>query len=250
MERRGPWALAVALVLGAACASGCSRDDGRSVRFFHDDFPKQLSAWRLFVGSPVHLISNEGVLPYDLNTALFTDYAHKYRTVWMPKGKPADFRSLSPFDLPAGTILSKTFYYLRRDMKDARRKSPTLPPPPANVPAGTDRAPGQASERLLLETRLLVHTKEGWVALPYVWNAEQTEADLRIAGEQVSMDWTAPSGKPVKFEYFVPNQDQCAGCHIHQEEFKKALRPWGPLRPISTATIRTRAAAKTNSRDG
>jgi hypothetical protein len=29
---------------------------------------------------------NDGVVPYELNTPLFTDYAHKLRTIWMPKG--------------------------------------------------------------------------------------------------------------------------------------------------------------------
>ena len=217
----------LALVVVVAAVGACSRDDGRSVRFYDSDFPKELSAWRLFVGPPAHLVSNDGVLPYDLNTPLFTDYAHKYRTVWMPKGKPAAFRSLNPFDLPVGAILSKTFYYLRRDLRDAGRTSPALPPP--TTKAAVDRAPGKAEERYLIETRLLVHTGEGWVALPYVWNTEQTEAVLKVAGDQVSLDWTSPSGRPVKFDYFVPNQDQCAGCHVHQSGFQKALRPIGPI---------------------
>ena len=220
----GRTAMALFLIVAFACA----RDDGRSVRFHDEDFPRQLSAWRLFVGPPAHLVSNSGVLPYDLNTALFTDYAHKYRTVWAPRGKPAEFRSISPFELPVGSILSKTFYYLRKDMRDARRKSPRLPQPPETA-AATDRAPGKAEDRLLIETRLLVHTSSGWVALPYVWNAAQTEAELKVAGDQVGMDWTGPSGRPVAFDYVVPNQDQCAGCHVHQSEFKKALRPIGPI---------------------
>ncbi len=37
----------------------------------------------------------------------------------------------------------------------------------------------------LLETRLLINTASGWVAIPYVWNAEQTEATLALAGDVV-----------------------------------------------------------------
>jgi hypothetical protein len=51
------------------------------------------------------------VLPYDLNTPLFTDYAHKLRTVWMPKGQSAVYNAENTFDFPVGTIISKTFYY-------------------------------------------------------------------------------------------------------------------------------------------
>jgi hypothetical protein len=43
-----------------------------------------LSDWgQLAVGGGA-LVLGEGVTPYALNTALFTDYAHKLRTVWIP----------------------------------------------------------------------------------------------------------------------------------------------------------------------
>jgi hypothetical protein len=54
---------------------------------------------------------NERVVPYDLNTPLFTDYAHKLRTVWMPKGSAAKYSADAAFDFPVGTIFTKTFYY-------------------------------------------------------------------------------------------------------------------------------------------
>ena len=41
------------------------------------DFLRELSA----------LIPNDRVLPYDLNSPLFSDYAHKARFVWMPEGQ-------------------------------------------------------------------------------------------------------------------------------------------------------------------
>ena len=40
----------------------------------------------------------------------------------------------------------------------------------------------------LLETRLLINTSSGWVAIPYVWNAEQTEATLALAGDTLSLE--------------------------------------------------------------
>lgn len=59
-------------------------------------------------------------MPYDLNTPLFSDYAHKLRTVWMPAGAPANYTTDANFDFPVGTIISKTFYYpLPKPKQDA-----------------------------------------------------------------------------------------------------------------------------------
>jgi hypothetical protein len=43
------------------------------------------------------------------------------------------------------------------------------------------RNPGKG--RRIMETRLLVNEENGWVAYPYVWNDEQTDAAYDVAGE-------------------------------------------------------------------
>ena len=48
------------------------------------------------------------MLPYDLVTPLFSDYAHKLRTVWMPAGQSAKYSADQAFEFPVGTILTKT----------------------------------------------------------------------------------------------------------------------------------------------
>ncbi len=224
-------AFAVVVLLSMGLLMGCKSDDGKSVRpFLSEPYPEKLSAWRLFVGTPASMTPNQGVIPYELNTPLFTDYAEKYRTIWMPKGKKADYREGDVLAFPVGTIISKTFYYRREDMKDARAKIPVAQAAFAKLPAA-DRP--LHKHPFLLETRLLVHTSDGWVALPYVWNEKQTEAVLEIAGEKKVMHLNR-GGKKVGFDYFVPNQNQCSGCHVRQArqgkeiKFKKTLRPIGP----------------------
>ena len=59
-----------------------------------------------------------GFLPYDLNTPLFSDYAHKLRAVWLPTGTHARYSADGVFDFPVGTIISKTFYYPRATAPD------------------------------------------------------------------------------------------------------------------------------------
>ena len=46
---------------------------------------------------------------YDLNTSLFSDYANKYRFVYVPEGAAAAYRNQEVFDFPVGTIIAKTF---------------------------------------------------------------------------------------------------------------------------------------------
>ena len=118
-----------------------------------EPYPTKLSAWKLFSGDPAALKPNAGVVPYDLNSPLFSDYATKYRFVWMPSGSSATYNDTDTFTFPVGTILSKTFAFPDSD---------------------------QGGKRRIIETRLLVNGQSGWVTLPYVWNREQTEAVLDV----------------------------------------------------------------------
>ncbi|MFC6980796.1 hypothetical protein [Microbulbifer taiwanensis] len=98
---------------------------------------------------------------------------------------------------------------------------------------GSDYVAGRVGETLdldrvrLVETRLLVKRADGWQALPYVWNAEQTEATLEIAGDASRLQLVGTSGESAGFTYVVPDANQCAGCHADNHT-KKAIAPLGP----------------------
>src|SRR5262249_18525797 len=160
---------------------------------------EQLSAYGLFRGNGSTQESIDGVVPYDLNTPLFSDYAIKYRFVRLPPGTSAQYHDRDVFDFPVGTIIAKTFAYLH-DMRDPSKG------------------------RRLIETRLLIHEPEGWVGLPYVWNEEQTEATLQIAGGTRDVRWIHTDGRERTNNYIIPNVNQCLGCH----ENNKVMRPIGP----------------------
>jgi uncharacterized repeat protein (TIGR03806 family) len=207
------------LVLAAvALLAGCARQPA-PVHFFAEGQPASLADWHVLDVRDGKLAPNAGVLPYDLNTPLFTDYAHKLRTVWMPKGHPARYEADEAFDFPVGTILSKTFYYPRAAGDAVVRSND----------AGPDLRGGglDLSKVRLIETRLLVRRKDGWVALPYVWNAQQTEATLKRGGELVPLTLVAADGSREQTEYEVPDQNQCGGCH-GTDTTSKALHPLGP----------------------
>jgi uncharacterized repeat protein (TIGR03806 family) len=189
---------AVRLALGLAVTLVLASCQGRRGVQEHvaAPFPRRLSSWRLFTGKAAELHPNRGVVPYDLNTPLFSDYADKFRFVWMPPGTTATYRSDEVFDFPVGTILSKTFAF-------------------HTEPGGRDR---------LIETRLLVHGQTGWVGLPYVWNRDQTEATLEVAADPVPVRFVDAAGHEHSTGYLIPNSNQCKECHARY----KVMGPLGP----------------------
>jgi uncharacterized repeat protein (TIGR03806 family) len=185
-------------LLVAGTALLCAACGTRSVRpHTSEPFPAKLSAWHLFTGNPAALKPNIGVVPYDINTPLFSDYATKYRFVWMPPGTSATYNDARVFDFPVGTIFSKTFAFPDADRGGKQR---------------------------IIETRLLVHARSGWVGLPYVWNTQQTEASLDVAADPTTVHWVHPSGVRYTIDYVIPNTNQCKGCH----DESKVMIPIGP----------------------
>jgi hypothetical protein len=79
----------------------------------------------------------------------------------------------------------------------------------------------EAESRKIIETRLLIKDKDNWVALPYIWNEEQTEAFLEITGGTVPVQL---AGMFQPFEYRVPTMLQCKSCH----ELNGKIVPIGP----------------------
>ena len=192
-RRLPPVAAAFLAVLALGLLAGCRQQaaaptvepDAAPVAFHAQGEPELLSQWQLLHMADGRLQPNAGVLPYELNTPLFTDYAHKLRTLWMPEGVSARYTAQGSFEFPVGTIISKTFYYPR--VAGEAAGSPAVLRSDGHE--GTLAGGGLALDQVrLVETRLLVRRQEGWVALPYVWNPEQTEARLKRGGELVELD--------------------------------------------------------------
>jgi hypothetical protein len=145
-------------VLALCALAACTRAQP-PVHFFAEGRPEHLRDWHVVFRDGGLLALNGRVVPYDLNTPLFSDYAHKLRTVWMPAASAAKYSATESFDFPVGTIFSKTFYF------------------PRAAGAAVSRTSDQSRDFLglglnlanvrLIETRLLVRREHGWEALPY-----------------------------------------------------------------------------------
>lgn len=189
---------AAALALCAASASAQAPASVNAAAILAERPPLTLAEYRFFRDAGARE-PNARVTPYDLNTALYSDGALKFRYVYIPQGQTARYDAEGVFEFPVGTVLIKTFAF-----------------------AADMRSPGENVR--FLETRLLIRRSEGWIALPYVWNEAQTEARLSPIGADIPVSFTGEYGAAVAFDWAVPNRNQCKGCHDSAGE----LVPIGP----------------------
>ncbi|MEZ5812499.1 MAG: SO2930 family diheme c-type cytochrome [Rhizobiaceae bacterium] len=206
-----PTALMAALMLGLGAGPGLAVDDEAILAAGP---PKSLAAFGFFADLAAQAPA-EGVLPYRLNTPLFSDHAVKLRFVYVPAGKAASYDAEEAFSFPVGSALIKTFAF----------------------PGGSG---GPGHDLRLIETRVLLKTEAGWQAWPYLWNADHTDAVLKVTGAKVGISLAAVDGKTVDFTYSVPNKNQCKGCHALDGE----VTPIGPKARNLNGDFRYRDGAR------
>ncbi|WP_394823332.1 PQQ-dependent sugar dehydrogenase [Pendulispora albinea] len=115
-----------------------------------------------------------GLVPYGVNSPLWSDGADKDRYLALPDTKKIHVNPDGDLDLPVGTVLVKSF---------------TL---------GGKR----------IETRLLVRHEDGdWGGYSYEWNDEQTDATLLPANKTKAV--ANPSGQT----WYFPSRSDCMSCH-------------------------------------
>jgi len=211
-----------AILLGVLVA-GCDQSRGPVTVHPLDQIPTRLSDWGLVFADGRSLELNDRVVPYDLNTPLFTDYALKLRTVWLPEGKSAGYNGNRELDFPVGTVISKTFHYEKADGFGADSFKVVRADRESVLDENGEL---DLDDYVLIETRLLVRYEDGWKALPYVWNESQDDATLEVAGAYRSVELVGPNGSE-EVAYIVPDANQCGGCHTPDHSAKQ-LRPLGP----------------------
>lgn len=168
---------------------------------------------------------------YELNTALFTDYASKYRFIYMPPGTKAKYQDhqncttlnvydcyTATLDFPLGTVIAKTFSYIN------------------------------GSAENVVETRLLIKRKTSdgtpnWVGFAYEWTTENGKkvANLRLEGATKSVAWNYDDHDPevkngdgsrVHYsgstdKYAIPSASACLLCHGGDDR-EAGTAPIGP----------------------
>lgn len=146
-----------------------------------------LAQWNLFTDFASQTPNSE-LFAYDVRSPLFSDETRKHRFLWIPEGERIAYDARGPWRFPVGTVLVKTFGY----PVDAR-----------------DPALGEN----VIETRLLVHREDGWEPHTYVYNADTSDAERKVAGVRIDTEWIDETGADRSNRYAVPNTNQCRECH-------------------------------------
>jgi uncharacterized repeat protein (TIGR03806 family) len=175
------------------------------------NFPKKLSETGLFASVKGHKTA-PGVIPYSVNSQLWGDHAIKERFIALPGSSQIGFDEVtypqpSPgappgWKFPDGTVLVKTF--------------------------AMEMERGNPQSKKLLETRLLHFQQFGgtseigdqyWRGYTYVWNEDQTDADLLDAGGKDIILPIKVDGKLTEQKYHFPSRSECTLCHTNAAKF-------------------------------
>ncbi len=183
--------------LSLISGQGCKNKSQQIVQNNAFEFKEKLSDYDFFKGQITALNPNEGVLHYDISTALFTDYAVKDRFIVLPKGTAMEYTSEGPLDFPDSTIIVKNFAYTNVD-----------------------------HEKIMIETRLMFKDPgdKKWKMMNYLWNKEQTDAIKHIRGAKIPITLLDDDGNKMLTNYQVPNTNDCKRCHVKDD----VLIPIGP----------------------
>lgn len=163
------------------------------------NFPKRLSETGLFT-STAEQRPAAGVVPYQINAHRFADHTTSEQWIGVPGNSQITVFDSSDwevgqvtghFSFPHGTVLAKTVSY-RSD-------------------------PDDASSSVRLETQLLHRDGDDWNAYNYIWNQEQTDAELQpnTASERelTIVDESQPNGVRRQVWHHA-SRDECSMCHI------------------------------------
>ena len=169
-------------------------------------FPRKLSESGLFASVAGHKMQ-PGVVPYSVNSPLWSDGAHKERFIAIPDKAGQDMRieftTNRGWKFPDETVLVKSFAF--------------------------ETVPGDPASRRWIETRFLTKQQGEWAGYSYLWNEEQTDAEL-VAAEGADREYEVhvprsrehPDGLK-KLTWRYPSRTECMVCHSRAANFVLGL---------------------------
>jgi len=172
----------------------------------YEKFPRKLSDSGLFHTVEKHEMA-EGLIPYSVNSPLWSDGALKARWLALPptmvengKEVPAhiDFRLNRGWNFPDDTVLVKSF--------------------------ALEMTEGDPASRKWIETRFLTKQQGEWVGYSYLWNDEQTDGQL-VEGEGQDREFKIRTrdGGTRKQAWRFPSRTECMVCHSRAANFVLGL---------------------------
>jgi len=162
--------------------------------------PRHLSETRVFEdtsSSELHVTS--GLIPYDVQSPLWSDGARKLRWASVPNGTTVEFSETGAWTFPSGSVFVKHFELIPDEAKPALKRR--------------------------LETRLLVHGDGGdYYGLTYKWNDAGTDAELLLEPQREPINVALIDGDTRELSYFYPGPADCGVCHNANAGFVLGVR--------------------------
>lgn len=158
-------------------------------------FPRRLSETGLFASTADHQPA-AGVIPYSVNTPLWSDSAKKERFLAVPGDGQIQFTESRGWNFPDHSVLVKTFFLDLAEQAVSRR----------------------------VETRLLVRDQGEWTGYSYRWNDEQTDAELvPSAGGTREFSVRDATGDATPMNWHFPSRAECMVCHTRAANYVLGL---------------------------
>ena len=153
--------------------------------------PAKLSETGLFTDTG-SLTPSEGLIAYRPAHPFWSDGTHKRRWLGIPDGERIGF-SADDWTFPLGSVSVKHFEI--------------------------ERIEGDPDSRRRLETRVLLHTREGWRGYSYHWDDDQLDATLANERRTEALSVRLSSGEVREQLYEYPSRADCMACHTRVEGF-------------------------------
>lgn len=169
-------------------------------------FPRKLSESGLFRDVARHEMA-DGIVPYSVNSPLWSDGSHKERFIAIPQVEGRDMRiEFTPgksWRFADDTTLVKSF--------------------------AIETKTGDPTSRRWVETRFMVKQQGEWAGYTYRWNDSQTDAELvsadgadQMYAVQVPKSAEHPEGVREQKWHF-PSRTECMVCHSRAANFVLGL---------------------------
>ena len=162
-------------------------------------FPRKLSETGLFTSVRDHTAA-AGVIAYSINAPFWSDGAHKERFFALPGDAAISFEESKPWTWDDGAVTVKSF--------------------------SLDMETGNPASRRYIETRIMVKQDDHWVGYSYVWNDEQSDADLVGAqglDRTFNVKDSASSAGIRQQVWHYPSRNECMFCHSRAAGFVLGL---------------------------
>ena len=164
-----------------------------------NDFPLKLSETGLFREVKAHDVQPT-LLPYHVAVPQWIDGATKERYLALPaEEEKIGFSPRRGWNFSEGTVAMETLSLAMDERKPEEQKR--------------------------IETRLLTKQNGEWVGYSYLWNEEQTDAELVDKhGRDLKFTIETPGGSKRKQTWRIPARTECGICHTRAANFVLGLQ--------------------------